>query len=151
MNRTRLAAMLALACLLGVAFSACGEDENNAFKEDYNAAVKPLSELNADIGNSIRGAAGKSNDAIAKEFQRLAAKAQRARDNLADLEPPEDANDSFETLLSSLQQGTDDLRAVATAARKGDPAAARQASEDLLASGREINKAETALQNDVDG
>jgi hypothetical protein len=151
MERTRLAAVLSLACAISISFVACGEDEDNAFKEDYNAAVKPLSELSADIGSSISGAAGKSNDAIAKEFQRLATKAQQARDNLAELEPPEDAKDSFDELLSSLQKGTEDLRAVATAAREGDPAAARQASEDLVASGRQINKAETALQNAVDG
>jgi hypothetical protein len=151
MNRTRLAALLALGCALSIGLVACGEDENNAFKEDYNVAVKPLSELSADIGSSISGAAGKSNDAIAKEFQRLATKAQQARDNLAELEPPEGAKDPFDELLSSLQNGADDLRAVATAAREGDPAAARQASEDLTASGREIQKAETALQNAVDG
>jgi hypothetical protein len=151
MNRTRLLAALALGCALSVSAAACGEDENNAFKEDYNTAVKPLSELNADIGSSISGAGGKSNDAIAKEFQQLADKAQEARDNLADLEPPEDAKESFDELLSSLQKGTDDLRAVATAAKEGDPAAARQASQDLVASGQEIQKAETALQEAVDG
>ena len=73
------------------------------------------------------------------------------RDNLAELEPPEDAKDSFDELLSSLQDGTDDLRAIATAAREGDPAAARQATQDLQASGQEIQKAETALQEAVDG
>jgi hypothetical protein len=151
MKRTRLAAVLTLACALSIGFVACGEDEDNAFKEDYNAAVKPLSELSADIGSSISDAAGKPNDAIAKEFQRLATKAQQARDNLAELEAPEDAKDPFDELLSSLQKGADDLRAVATAAREGDPAAARQASEALIASGREIQKAETALQNAVDG
>ncbi len=150
MNRTRLA-VLALGCALALSSAACGEDENNAFKEDYNAAVKPLSELNTDIGNSIGGAAGKSNDAIAKEFQQLADKAQETRDNLAELEPPEDAKSSFDELLSSLEQGTDDLRAVATAAKEGDPAAARQASQDLVASGKEIQQAETALQEAVDG
>ena len=140
MNGTRLAAALALGCALGIGLAACGEDDKNAFKEDYNAAVKPLSELNADIGSEIAGAAGKSNDAIAKEFQQLADKAQQARDNLAELEPPEDATESF-----------DELRAVATAAKEGDPAAARQASRDLVASGQEIQKAETALQEAVDG
>jgi methyl-accepting chemotaxis protein len=151
MMRTRLAATLAFACALSAGFAACGEDENNAFKEDYNAAVKPLSELNADIGSELSAAGGKSNDAIAKKFNELADKAQTARDNLADLEPPEDAKDSFDELLSSLQDGTDDLRAIATAARDGDPAAARQATQDLQASGREIQKAETALQEAVDG
>ena len=135
MNGTRLAAVLALGCALSIGFPACGEDEDNAFKEDYNAAVKPLSELNADIGSSIGGAAGQSNDAIATKFDQL----------------PEDAKESFDELLSSLQKGTDDLRAVATAAKDGDPAAARQATEDLVASGEEIQKAETELQEAVDG
>ena len=151
MNGTRLAAVLALGCALSIGFAACGEDEDNAFKEDYNAAVKPLSELNADIGSSIGGAAGESNDAIATKFDQLADKAQQARNNLAELEPPEDAKESFDELLSSLQKGTDDLRAVATAAKDGDPAAARQATEDLVASGEEIQKAETELQEAVDG
>jgi hypothetical protein len=151
MNRTRLAVAFALACLLGIAISACGEDDNNAFKEDYNSAVKPLSELNEDIGSTLSGAAGQSNDAIATQFDKLADKAQQARDNLAELDPPADAKESFDKLLSSLQDGTDDLRAVASAAKDGDPQAARQAAQDLVASGEEIQKAETALQNDVDG
>ena len=90
MNRTRLAAALCLICLVSIAIYACGEDENNAFKEDYNAAVKPLSELNEDIGSSLSGAAGQSNDAIAQQFDKLADKAQQARDNLAELDPPEE-------------------------------------------------------------
>jgi hypothetical protein len=151
MDRTRRAAALCLAALVSLAFAACGEDDDTAFKEDYNTAVKPLSELNDDIGSSLRGAAGQSNDAIAKKFQELADKAQQARDNLAELDPPEDAQKSFDQLLSSLQKGTDDLRAVATAAEDGDPAAARQAAQDLVSSGEQIQKAETALQNDGDG
>jgi hypothetical protein len=151
MIRTRLAAKAALACALALPVAACGESENNEFKEDYNAAVKPLSELNTDIGNSIGGAAGKSNDAIAKEFDTLADKTQETRTNLADLDPPDDAKESFDKLLSSLKKGSDNLRAVAQAAKDGDPVAARQASEDLVASGQEIQKAESELQNDVDG
>jgi methyl-accepting chemotaxis protein len=151
MIRTRLAASVAVACVLALPLAACGESEDNEFKEDYNAAVKPLSELNTDIGDSIGGAAGKSNDAIAKEFDKLADKAQETRTNLADLEPPEDAKKSFDKLLASLKEGTDNLRAVARAAKDGDPVAAREASQDLVASGQEIQQAESELQKAVDG
>jgi methyl-accepting chemotaxis protein len=151
MTRTRLAASAALACALALPLTACGESEDNEFKEDYNAAVKPLSELNTDIGDSIGGAAGKSNDAIAKEFDKLADKAQETRTNLADLEPPEDAKKPFDKLLASLKEGTDNLRAVAQAAKDGDPVAAREASQDLVASGQEIQQAESELQKAVDG
>jgi len=151
MTRTRLAAAVTLACALALAVSACGESEETEFKEDYNAAVKPLSELNTDIGSSIGGASGRSNDAIAREFEQLADKAQQTRDNLAELEPPEDAQESFDELLSSLKKGTEDLRAVAQAAKDGDPAAAREASAALVSSGRAIQKAETELQDAVEG
>jgi dsDNA-specific endonuclease/ATPase MutS2 len=151
MTWTRLAATIAVACVVPLAVVACGESENEEFKEDYNAAVEPLRELSEDIGSSIGGAAGKSNDQIAKEFEKLADKAQETRDNLSELEPPDDANESFDKLLASLKQGIDDLRAVAQAAKDGDPAAARQASEDLIASGREIRQAERELREAVDG
>lgn len=151
MTRTRLAATLILACTLSLPVSACGESEQTEFKKDYNAAVKPLSELNTDIGSSIGGEAGRSNDRIAREFEQLADKAQQTRENLAALEPPDDAQESFDKLLSSLEQGTDDLRAVAQAAKDGDPAAAREASEALVTSGRAIQEAETELQDAVEG
>jgi hypothetical protein len=151
MTRTRLVAISSLICAISLSIAACGESETNEFKEDYNAAVKPLSELNSDIGSSIGGAAGKSNDAIANEFEQLADKAQQTRDNLAALEPPDDAKEAFDKLLASLQEGTGDLRAVAQAAKDADPEAAREASEDLIATGQEIQKAETELQQAVDG
>lgn len=151
MSRTRTGALAALLAGFSLALAACGGDDDNAFKEDYNRAVKPLSELNADIGSSIGGAGGKSNDEIAKEFDNLAAKAQQTRDNLADLDPPEGAEEQFDELLSSLQTGTEDLRAVAAAAKEADPAAAGEASRDLVESGTQIQKAETALQDAVEG
>jgi glutamine synthetase type III len=151
MNRTRLAALLALGCALSIGLVACGEDENNAFKEDYNVAVKPLSELNADVRESIATAGGASNDEIAKRFQELADRTQQARDNLAELEPPEDAKEPFDEFVSSLQESTEDMRAIVTAAREADPAAAKQASKSFKASSRELQRAETALRNAVDG
>jgi uncharacterized phage infection (PIP) family protein YhgE len=151
MLRTLRAALAALMIVASFALVACGESEDNQFKEDYNQAVKPLSELNSDIGNSIGTAAGKSNSELANEFNKLADKAQQTRDNLSDLDPPDDAKEEFDKLLSSLQDGTDDLKAVAQAAKDGDPQAAAKASQDLVQSGTEIQKAETALQQAVDG
>ncbi len=147
--RTGVLATLFVGCCLGLV--ACGGDDDEAFKEEYNRAVRPLSELNSDIGSSIGGAAGKSNDEIAKEFDTLADKARQTRDNLAELDPPDDAKDAFDQLLTSLEAGTDDLAAVAAAAREADPQAAGEASEDLVESGKEIQAAEKKLQNAVDG
>jgi hypothetical protein len=152
MFRTRPVAITVVALAVSLPVAACGggEDEES-FKEDYNAAVKPLTELNSDIGDSLGGAGGQSNEAIAKEFDKLASKAQETRDNLADLEPPEEAKQAFDDLVSALQDGTDDLKAVAEAAKSGNPTQAQRAAQDLVKSGTEIQEAETALQKAVDG
>ncbi len=105
MTRTRNAALATLILVPALAVAGCGESEDNDFREGYNAAVKPLSELGSGIGSSIGGAEGKSNAAIEKEFQNLADKAQETHDNLAELDPPDDAKEEFDTLLAALRRG----------------------------------------------
>jgi hypothetical protein len=151
MIRTRIAAFAVLAAALSFGAVACGEDDADAFKEDYNAAVKPLSEANSDVSGAISGEADQSNAAIAKDFEGLAQKTQQTRDNLADLDPPEDAKDAYDDLLSALKEGTADLRAVAEAAKDSDPVAARTARDSLESSAEDIQKAEARLQRAVDG
>jgi hypothetical protein len=151
MIRTRIAAFAVLAAALSFGAVACGDDDADAFKEDYNAAVKPLSEANSDVSGAIGGEADQSNAAIAKDFEGLAQKTRLTRDNLAGLDPPEDAKDAYDDLLSALKQGTADLRAVAEAAKDSDPVAARTARDSLESSAEDIRKAESRLQRAVDG
>jgi hypothetical protein len=151
MIRTRIAAFAALAAALSFGAIACGGDDADAFKEEYNAAVKPLSEANSDVSGAISGEADQSNAAIAKDFEGLAQKTQQTRDNLAALDPPEDARDAYDDLLSALKRGTSDLRAVAEAAKDSDPVAARTARDSLESSAEEIRKSESRLQRAVDG
>ena len=151
MTRTRNAALATLILVPALAVAGCGESEDNDFREGYNAAVKPLSELGSGIGSSINGAGGKSNAAIEKEFQNLADKAQETRDNLAELDPPDDAKEELDALLAALREATDDLKQVAKAAGDNDPAKAAQAAQELVTSGTKIQEAETELQQAVDG
>jgi hypothetical protein len=151
MIRTRIAVFAVLAAALSFGAVACGDDDADAFKEDYNAAVKPLSEANSDVSGAISGEADQSNAAIAKDFEGLAQKTRQTRDNLAALDPPEDAKDAYDDLLSALKQGTADLRAVAEAAKDSDPVAARTARDSLESSAEDIQKAEARLQRAVDG
>ena len=63
----------------------------------------------------------------------------------------EDYNAAVDRLLSSLEKGVDDLRAVASAAKSDNPAEANEAVQDLARSGQEITEAENALKKAVDG
>jgi hypothetical protein len=132
----KLTSPVALLVLLVVA--GCGGG-NESFTEDYNDAVKPLSELGANVGSS------------AGEFDRLAAKTKQTRDNLADLDPPDDAQDEMDDLLSGLEGVTRDLSAVADAVRTKDAAEQADAAKQLVQSSADVQKAETALQQAVEG
>jgi hypothetical protein len=150
MRGTRIFGAAALA--LALAAAGCGgDDDTDQFREDYNAAVDRLSKVNTDIGQAASGAAGQSSSAIAKEFQGIADTAEDTRDNLAKLDPPEDAKQEFDSLLSALDDGIDDLEAVSKAAKDSDPQAAARAVQSLSKSGQEITEAENALKQAVDG
>jgi uncharacterized phage infection (PIP) family protein YhgE len=151
MNRTRLAAVCLAALTVALPAAGCGGDDSDQFREDYNAAVDKLSRINSDIGSAAGGAAGQSNDAIAKEFDKIADTAEQTRSDLAELDPPDDAKEEFDRLLSSLEKGVGDLRAVASAAKSNSPQEANQAVQDLAKTGQEITDAENALKKAVDG
>jgi predicted nucleic acid-binding Zn-ribbon protein len=151
MNRLRLAIVIALAALVTLTAAACGGDDSDQFREDYNAAVDRLSKINTDIGAAAGGATDQSNKAIAKEFNQIADTAEQTRSRLSDLDPPEDAKDEFDKLLSALGTGVEDLRSVAKAARANSPQEANQAVKKLAQTGQKITEAENALKSAVDG
>ena len=132
----KLTSPVAPLVLLVVAGCGGGDD---SFSEDYNRAVKPLSELQTDVGSS------------AGEFDRLADRTRQTRENLADLDPPEDARDEMDTLLDGLEGVTRDLSAVADAVRAKDPTEQADAAKQLVKSSAEVQQAETALQQAVEG
>jgi hypothetical protein len=147
----RAAAWIVVATALVFGAAACGDDSSDEFKDQYNQAVRPLSTLGDDIGESLSGAEGQSNQALATQFDKLADRADQTRRNLSELEPPEDATDQFDELLASLKGATADLRAVGESAREGDPAEAAEATQDLVQSGQRVQRAEAAFKNAVGG
>jgi hypothetical protein len=151
-NRSRpLTSIAASICALALVLPAagCGGDDSNQFREDYNAAVNKLTKINTEIGSATSG--GQSNAAIAKELDGIADAADKARADIAELEPPEDAKKEFDTLLAALDTGVEDLRTMADAAKSNDPAKAQAAAQELVQSGQEITTAENALKTAVDG
>jgi hypothetical protein len=132
----KLTSPVALLVLLVVA--GCGGG-NDSFTEDYNKAVEPL--------NKLQGGAGSS----AGEFDRLADRTSQTRENLAELDPPDEAQDEMDKLLAELEAVTRDLSAVADAIRSKDVAEQTDAATQLVKSSAQIQRTEAALQRAVEG
>jgi hypothetical protein len=139
----------AIFLLVLLAVAACGDD-NNAFKQDYNEAVRPLSVLGDDVGESLTRAAGESNEELATRYDNLAERLDEVRDNLSGLEPPDDVAPQFDELLAALGEGSKRLRALADVAEEGKPAEAREATGALIESGRRLREAERAFREAVE-
>jgi methyl-accepting chemotaxis protein len=142
--------VIALALVAG-GFACGGDDSNDEFKQQYNDAIRPLSQLGDDIVASLGGAEGQSDREIANQFDELSDRFARTRRNLSRLDPPEDAKDEFDDLLGSLKEAVADLRAVASAAREGDPAEAEEATNDLVDTGQRVRRAQDAFRDAVEG
>ena len=125
--------------LVLLAVAGCGAGSGDSFTEDYNKAVRPLSELKSDMGTN------------AAQFDKLAERTGETRDNLADLDPPDDAQDEMDRLLTGLDRVTDDLSGVADAVRSKDPVKQQNAAKRLVKSSADVQQAETALQQAVEG
>jgi hypothetical protein len=149
MARAVASILVAMALVFGTV--GCGDDSDDEFTEQYNKAVQPLSALGDDIGASLSGAGGQPDRELAAQFEKLADRADQTRRNLSELAPPEDAADQYDELLASLKQSVADLRAVAAAAKEGDPAEGQEAAQALVESGQELREAERAFQNAVEG
>ena len=125
--------------LVLLAVAGCGGGSDDSFTKDYNKAVQPLSDLQTNMGTN------------AAQFDKLADRTGETRDNLADLDPPGDAQDEMDKLLSSMDSVTQDLTGVADAIRSKDPVKQQDAAKQLVKSSAEVQQAETALKQAVEG
>jgi hypothetical protein len=147
MGRTRVAVAAALVAALLASAVGCGEDDADQFREDYNALSERLQRTGREIGSLSPG----DPQRLADQLDTVADRADEARRDLAELDPPDDAGDELDALVAAVKAGVEDIRAVADAARSGDQQQIVEAADELSKTGQEINDAERALKRAVDG
>ena len=145
LRRPHLAVIPAVAVALAV--TGCGGSDDADFVEGYNSAVAPLATLMSDLGPS----AGADPAAASKSLVQLADGLDGVRTKLAALEPPQDAADELDTMLGALDKGTDQVSAMASAAKDGDVEKLTKATEKFSRTGTQLVTAEAQLRTAVEG
>jgi tetrahydromethanopterin S-methyltransferase subunit G len=149
MISARAAALVLLATASGLA---CGDEDGAAerFRDGYNQAIQRLNEVNSNIQERGEELAAQPGEEIGREFDRIAATAARTHEELAELEPPEEAKEEFDELLAAVQEGVRDIRAAADAARTENQDRFNEAAERLSETGQDIAAAEQELKDAVE-
>jgi hypothetical protein len=117
---------------------ACGEDEEETFREEFRPLNDRIVELGGDVDKAVTGASGKSDQQIEQEFGRLARRTGAVRTDLGELEPPDDLADDQQDLVEALGDARDALNEIEQAAGEGDPQAARRATIQLVAASSDV-------------
>ena len=144
MTRSVAVFLCALAVLV---VPACGGDDGDdqAFQDDFPALSERIQSLGEQVGDTIETAENASDQELANEFDAFAQKLGDLREELEDLEPPEDLADERDDLESAMGQVRSSLESIASAAEEGDPEAAREATLQLIDDSRELRDARQAL------
>jgi hypothetical protein len=144
-TRSLTVLLLSAVAVLGVA--ACGGDDGDdqAFQDDFPALSERIQSLGEEVGNTIETAENASDQELADEFDEFAQQLGELRQELEDLEPPEDLADEREDLVSAMGEVRSSLESIASAAEEGDPEAAREATLELIDHSDELRDARQAL------
>jgi DNA repair exonuclease SbcCD ATPase subunit len=144
---TRSLAALLLSAIAMLAIAACGGDDGDdqAFQDDFPALSERISSLGEEVGNTIETAENARAAELANEFKSFGQELGELRQELEDLEPPEDLADEREDLVSAMGEVRSSLEDIASAANEGDPEAARQATLELIDRSEQLRDARQAL------
>jgi len=137
--RRALSALLAVV-VAAFAVAGCGSSSNSntvpskaEYKQTYASLNTQINALGLAVGKAINNSTGKSNKAIAKEFNDLADQATAMAKKVDDATPPDDAaiKSAQTALVAGLNTAADDLSAIGKASAKKDFKAAGTAAGKL--------------------
>jgi len=141
--------LLASAALLGAAAiglgAGCGEDEREAYGDDFRPLSRQISSLGERVGNAIQGAEGRSDEQLERQFDELADELGRLRRELEELDAPDRLAAIQNELVEAMRAAESALRGIEQAAAASDAEAARQSTIDLIRASEDLREARRRL------
>jgi hypothetical protein len=135
--------LVALAAMLLVA--GCGDDKSKTFTKDFRPINARIVVLGRDVGAAVTGASGKSDRQIQTTFGALGKRITVLRTQVDKLDPPGKWENDRNNLSEAMNDAGKALNAIAAAAGKGDPQAARRATIQLVAASDDLRSSRLRL------
>jgi hypothetical protein len=134
--------------LAAVVLAGCGGSSGpslSSFKSGFAADKAQFTKLGTDLATSVEKAGSQSNAELASAFAALSQRATQQASQLGKLDPPAKYKDDLDQLKARFTTVATDLSEIATAATKGDPQAAKAATEKLVQDAAKVKSSDTAL------
>jgi hypothetical protein len=136
---------LVAVALAAVLVSGCGKSEKDKYIDDYKPLNDRLLKVGESIGSVTRGAAKQTNQQLAGQFSKNATDLDDLKDDIAALDTPSALKGESAALTRSIDLVVNDLRGIASAARRADKRAAGTATRALAVDAVKVNTAQNKL------
>ncbi|GAC1571961.1 MAG: hypothetical protein NVS3B18_05210 [Candidatus Dormibacteria bacterium] len=145
--------MRAVACAavtVALAVAGCGSSSPaqpslSTFRSGFQAEKTSFRRLGLDLQKTITGAKAKTDAQLATEIGALSGRASGQASRLSRLDPTARFKPSLQSLVSGFRAVAADLQLIQRAATKHDGAAAKAATETLLADAAKVKTADDAI------
>ena len=107
---------LGLAVLAATALAACG----GTAKKEYSRQVRDIGTRSSRAQNDLRASSPESSDDLVRAFRTAKETIDKAADDLAALDVPDDARPAHDKTLAGLRQTSKDIDPILAAARAAD-------------------------------
>jgi hypothetical protein len=124
------AALLVAAAVVAVLLNHSASKDS--FRRDFRAEAARLTALGGEVSRTIVTAPGRSDQALARDFESLSTRTHRVATALSALKPPTKARAQFEAMRRSLGIVLSDLDTLAASTKAHDPERAKRATVKLL-------------------
>jgi hypothetical protein len=135
--------------LAALVVAGCGESAEEKYRDDFAPLNDGIVALGKQVGATITEAGRRSDAQLADAFGDYARELGDLQQRVEGLDPPENLADGQSNLVAAMGDVQGSLARIGEAALRGNPDAAREATEELIQGSRRLSDAREALARAV--